>query len=101
MEAVEAQGTFTMEQGGWSEMFETQAEPHYIQLYFQTSALEPKGGFHVLDPDMAASPSYPRALDENVINLGSASEERRTAHVRSDRIVEYREVLKRLNAHGD
>ena len=79
-EAVEAQVTFTMEQGAWSEMFETQAELHYIELYFQTSAFQAKGGFHVLDPDMAASPSYRRASDENVINLGSASEGKDAPH---------------------
>ena len=82
-DAVEAQVTFTMEQGGWDEMFETPAEQRYIDLYFQTSALEARGIFADRGGARMKRARLPNAkqLEESVVhlaNLGELRDERPT-----------------------
>ena len=71
--AVEAQVTFTMEQGGWDEMFETQAEQRYIDLFFQTSALEARRIFAELEGPRTTRPRFPhvKQLEENAVHLAN------------------------------
>ena len=75
-DAVEAQVTFTMEQGGWDEMFETPAEQRYIDLYFQTSALEARGIFADPGGTRMKRARFPHAkeLEERAFDLASLAQ---------------------------
>lgn len=77
-DAVEAQVTFTMEQGGWDEMFETPAEQRYINLYFQTSALEAQGIFADPEGPRTTRTRFPHAkqLEESAVGLTGLGEVR-------------------------